>query len=140
MAGRSRREKCLRIECRKCGELFPTYAGRRFCDACLADARSRGIVLTVCYKCGIVMESDRPVHYVCDNCRTLTRSIVSAPRAKRAPEGLSARKCHDCGKPTTQYRCEACWKKWRKKYRVEDTSEDDIRAVLNRSGVVSTKK
>ena len=30
---------------------------------------------------------------------------------KRA--GTSQRRCHDCGKPTTDYRCPACWDKLR---------------------------
>ena len=32
---------------------------------------------------------------------------------KIEPEHI--RKCHDCGKKTTQYRCNACWLKFRKK-------------------------
>lgn len=32
--------------------------------------------------------------------------------------GLSARRCHDCGKPTPDYRCPACLAKWRRKHGV----------------------
>lgn len=27
--------------------------------------------------------------------------------------GNNIRKCHDCGKPTSNYRCQACWYKLR---------------------------
>lgn len=27
------------------------------------------------------------------------------------------RRCHDCGKPTVDYRCAQCWEKRRAKYR-----------------------
>lgn len=26
------------------------------------------------------------------------------------------RHCHDCGTPTSNYRCDACWRKWKIKY------------------------
>lgn len=29
-----------------------------------------------------------------------------------------SRRCHDCGKPTNDYRCEACHKKWMEKHHV----------------------
>ena len=29
--------------------------------------------------------------------------------------GQALRKCHDCGKPTPDYRCPACWRKLRRK-------------------------
>lgn len=34
--------------------------------------------------------------------------------------GTGGRVCHDCGRPTTDYRCEACLGKWRKKHGVVD--------------------
>lgn len=37
--------------------------------------------------------------------------IVTSPIQKK-------RHCHDCGKVTTNYRCDDCWKKWRKKHGV----------------------
>lgn len=41
-----------------------------------------------------------------------TLAVREALSRKRAmPRG--SRACHDCGKPTDQYRCEACWRKLR---------------------------
>ena len=35
-----------------------------------------------------------------------------------APKNI--RRCHDCGRPTTDYRCPKCWAKIRRKSGVED--------------------
>lgn len=34
------------------------------------------------------------------------------------------RKCHDCGEPTTDYRCRACLAKWRSKHHVSSVVSD----------------
>lgn len=36
---------------------------------------------------------------------------------------LYNRKCHDCGKPTNDYRCPECRRKWQIKHMVEHTEE-----------------
>ena len=36
----------------------------------------------------------------------------------QATRTAAKRHCHDCGKPTTNYRCEACWERLRKKHGV----------------------
>jgi hypothetical protein len=42
----------------------------------------------------------------------LTEPHTSAGAAEAAPCAVQ-RRCHDCGKLTTDYRCHACWKKLR---------------------------
>jgi recombinational DNA repair protein RecR len=34
------------------------------------------------------------------------------------------RKCHDCGEPTTDYRCTACRSKWRIKHGISPNMSD----------------
>lgn len=47
-------------------------------------------------------------------------------------EPETKRKCHDCGKPTTNYRCRECSLKWKIKNRLGLTSEDlNTAAALN---------
>ena len=48
--------------------------------------------------------------------------------------GAYMRRCHDCGAPTTDYRCPACWAKLRRKggYNLSDTVQD---VESGRSGV-----
>ena len=47
-----------------------------------------------------------------------------AVRENAALKASSNRKCTDCGKPTANYRCEACWKK-RRGFGFDDTATDD---------------
>lgn len=46
------------------------------------------------------------------------------------PEGegelINPRRCHDCGRPTADYRCRQCRLKWREKYGVgRDATEEE---------------
>lgn len=55
--------------------------------------------------------------------RALSLQLRGGPKP-RLPKlnGKNMRKCHDCGKPTTDYRCSKCWAKLRAKhgYSTED--------------------
>ncbi len=46
--------------------------------------------------------------------RTWDREEDDADMDKVEP--LPMRLCHDCGRPTTDYRCRECWAKFRRKY------------------------
>ena len=37
------------------------------------------------------------------------------------------RKCHDCGAETVNYRCDACWIKFREKYGINDIFDGDLK-------------
>lgn len=62
--------------------------------------------------------------------RIRAKRLGLAPRKARRPklkppldnqlDNQFLRRCHDCGKPTTQYRCPECTKKWRLKNGVEN--------------------
>lgn len=47
-------------------------------------------------------------------------------RATKMGGGVYMRRCHDCGAPTTDYRCPACWAKLRRKggYNLGETVQD----------------
>jgi len=50
-------------------------------------------------------------------CKKRARELeLSEPRPPKPRPGL--RKCHDCGRPTPDYRCPACRKKWQIKHGV----------------------
>lgn len=55
-------------------------------------------------------------------------------RAAMMGGGAYMRRCHDCGAPTTDYRCPKCWAKLRRKggYNLSDTVQD---VESGRSGV-----
>jgi hypothetical protein len=40
-------------------------------------------------------------------------------------ETMSRRRCHDCGKPTTDYRCPSCLAAWRRRNGVSSRGEDE---------------
>lgn len=50
------------------------------------------------------------------------------PKAVQSVSELSMRRCHDCGRPTPDYRCPKCLAKWRQRNGVALTSpkEDDL--------------
>ena len=52
------------------------------------------------------------------------RKLQGKP-APLKPYTIQRRKCHDCGTPTSDYRCPACLRKWRLKHGVaQDGGED----------------
>lgn len=52
----------------------------------------------------MAMPADRPK-------QTARHEAKSKPQAKPKAQAKMRRKCHDCGKPTADYRCPECWKK-----------------------------
>ena len=55
--------------------------------------------------------------------RALSLQLRGGPKPRLPkPSGKNMRKCHDCGKPTTDYRCPKCWAKLRAQhgYSAED--------------------
>ena len=55
--------------------------------------------------------------------RALSLQLRGGPKPRLPkPSGKNMRKCHDCKKPTTDYRCSKCWAKLRAKhgYSAED--------------------
>ena len=53
--------------------------------------------------------------------RALSLQLRGGPKPRLPkPSGKNMRKCHDCGRPTTDYRCSKCWAKLREKYRYEE--------------------
>lgn len=54
--------------------------------------------------------------------KPLIRSEATKNYLKPVNEAIAMRKCHDCGAPTYNYRCEACLQKWREKNNVNARS------------------
>ena len=73
------------------------------------------------------------IRYCSDECRhsakvfanKIYRMRKSMLNPSRAEVNSSQRKCHDCGKPTQDYRCPECLKKWRNKYHVAASGYGD---------------
>lgn len=129
-------------KCAVCGEEFwPNSYNQRYCgDICAErkkridreESRKRKLVQKVCVGCGnIFVATDNRKMYCTTECIARTRAATmrsaradkktgwAYEKAQAALEPkdrmLQMRTCHDCGKPTWNYRCDACLRKWRKK-------------------------
>lgn len=141
-AGRDRYRKkhgCTEktLTCVTCGAKFTTGHGdRKRCDKCLAAQKaallqgesvknpqshhkSEGLVERKCSWCGKVFTpvergSARFCSTECaDEAREFTQTIHGSATVQILPP--PNRKCHDCGAPTSDYRCDKCKARWRAK-------------------------
>ena len=54
--------------------------------------------------------------------------VRAAKPVQKRPGALSMRRCHDCGRPTADYRCPKCLAAWRMKNGVSQAAEDSEEA------------
>ena len=129
--------------CAFCGRSFlPKQAAQKYCcPKCAddADARNRQAKnpwrneVRTCVICGDKF-TPRTYHQktCCPKCRDELNTINSKHKTPATPSdsminrgtGLAySRKCHDCGKPTNDYRCPRCLAKWRNKYHVSGNEQ-----------------
>ena len=52
--------------------------------------------------------------------RALSLQLRGGPKPRLPKQKVFMRKCHDCGRPTPDYRCSKCWAKLREKYKYEE--------------------
>jgi len=65
---------------------------------------------------GLLNRTDKSV-----KARALALQLRGGPKPRLPkPRGKNMRKCHNCGRPTPDYRCSKCWAKLREKYRYEE--------------------
>ena len=60
---------------------------------------------------------------------------VKAAELESGVTMIQPRRCHDCGKPTYNYRCAKCWKKYKEKHKLaagENDEEVTYTVVLSR--------
>lgn len=91
----------------------------------------------ICRTCGKVFTpKNNPIQIFCD--RTcffaskagLSREEMLASQKKENPDD-TMRKCHDCGRPTIDYRCPSCWAKIRNKSVPSGIPEYDVRGEVD---------
>lgn len=68
----------------------------------------------ICKKCGRRI-IDKEGAGLCYRCKQVEEYKVTFRRGREA-RASNLRPCHDCGKMIVDYRCSACWEKWKKKY------------------------
>ena len=52
------------------------------------------------------------------------RAAFLGIKAPQKPEH-AGRRCHDCGRPTSDYRCPACRAKWKRKWNVQPNADEE---------------
>jgi hypothetical protein len=52
--------------------------------------------------------------------RALSLQLRGGPKPRLPKPSAGQRRCHDCGRPTSDYRCSKCWAKLREKYKYEE--------------------
>lgn len=66
------------------------------------------------------------------SCRNKANGDAASKLETVTRTGLTHRVCHDCGKPTNDYRCPKCLEKWRTKNHVTSVSDVTIYCRVGR--------
>ena len=110
-------------KCPVCGAEFEARThNTKYCPACREREKQAGKRLPkgkrmLCAHCGKRFESLGGARFCSQKCRMATKRKIEA-MTKRKHEKLSMRVCHDCGRPTTDYRCADCREKFRQRHNV----------------------
>ena len=103
--------------CVVCGNKFPTKAvNAKFCSRTCANTARKGakydvkLDTKICPVCGANFTTARIGKIYCSR-----RCAKAAERQSRGND-VVLRVCHDCGRPTSNYRCPECWRRLRARY------------------------
>ena len=105
--------------CPICGVKFEAGTSTaKYCPHCRAlGSGGRQRLLTggkaLCVNCGKEFEGHGNARFCGEECHK-----VWILRQRLAKSGTASRACHDCGRPTTDYRCPVCQKKFRQRHGV----------------------
>lgn len=127
--------------CPTCGRTFWTYHGskREYCSHECRIASCNNRKERSCLTCGRrFVPRTRTQRCCCERCRQKRAEALKAAEAAKGnvpttaprpePRGRlrrNQRHCHDCGKPTNDYRCPRCRRKWLKLNGVWGVGEAD---------------
>lgn len=110
--------------CPICGAEFEAGTNTaKYCPHCRAlGSGGRQRLLTggkaLCANCGKEFEGHGNARFCGDACRRRHSEAEGRERRRRKPDAVAVRACHDCGRPTTDYRCPVCQKKFRQRHGV----------------------
>lgn len=120
--------------CLICGEICP--CAERFCSKECTEQGFHILVLNgydhiprkkrlhgfvyYCANCGEKIEDLRYTVYCSEKCRRKNTPVNKTTKQYDLVKSSTwpNRRCHDCGRPTFNYRCDPCIIKWRKKNHV----------------------
>ena len=128
----------LMATCPVCGKEFVRKSPwQKYCSAACRYVATYGksreyMKGRICRNCGAIFDASYGSQlYCCNECRlehtgrikpAVVREEIEVPVDEQP---IFLRKCHDCGRPTTNYRCDKCLSKWRRKHHVKDEIESE---------------
>ena len=103
--------------CVVCGiEFSAKTVNAKYCSRACANVARKGakydvkLDTKICPVCGANFTTGRIGKVYC------SRRCAKAAERELMEKGEVRRRCHDCGRPTTDYRCPACWRRLRATY------------------------
>lgn len=118
--------------CPKCKKVFyKKNPFQIFCSECIEEGKVGGYCYHICHRCGepfkVRLRADGKQSYesVCYECKEKRKAEAAAARKEIANTyiKMKKRRCHDCGVPTYNYRCEKCRQKWCRLHQVSENVE-----------------
>ena len=128
-----KRKTMKQYVCPKCKKNFyKKNPFQTFCSECIEEGKAGGYCYHICHRCGepfkVRLRADGKQSYesVCNECKEKRKTEAAAARKEIANTyiKMKKRRCHDCGTPTYNYRCEKCREKWQKSHNVSLSSSD----------------
>ena len=123
--------KTMVKRCLVCGAEFETTQRHaKYCLEHRSMSRSvrerlmqgQGMDPTICAQCGKPFYGHGNARFCSDICRRRNAAakddVGTIASMRRKQVGFSVRACHDCGRPTTDYRCPACREKFPQRHGV----------------------
>lgn len=109
--------------CPVCGQTFyKKNPFQSFCSECIKSAKVEGYRYRICNKC---RKPFKALHEegVCGECNAKKAKELESKK-ESAVIKMKKRRCHDCGKPTYNYRCDKCREKWQREHSISLNSSD----------------
>lgn len=124
------------VVCEQCGKVFQVkaffFGKAKYCSKACKDAARKTLAPIICKGCGkefmpitaTVTFCDKPCRYA--HQAGITREEWIAAHPPLEANRLFKRVCHDCGKPTNDYRCSDCWAKLRRETELSGIPEHEV--------------
>lgn len=127
-----RRKTMVQSICPKCKKIFYKKSNFQiFCSECIEEGKIGGYCYHICHRCGDPFKAPlradgKSFERVCNECKEKRKAEAAAARKKTANIyiKMKKRRCHDCGTPTYNYRCDKCREKWQRLHNVNLNSSD----------------
>lgn len=109
--------------CRKAAKTLhgpPPYQPQAVCTDCgktfSYDLRYHQRSLARCQDCSLTTDCQTPNAHTTTTTKAPTPKKTTHPAKNDRYDNPAKRTCHDCGRPTNNYRCPDCWKAFRERY------------------------